>query len=146
MVIKYRDKDWLHEQYFTLGKSCPQISKEFGYKSVTINKWFRKYKFKARKNGLNFKGVKPYNYKGIYKDGNYLGRYDHTHPNSDKYGRILEHRYVMSKKIGRPLNAGEIVHHINGDTHDNRPENLEIFENAGVHLRDGHHKVYGREV
>jgi hypothetical protein len=40
---------------------------------------------------------------------------------------ILEHRYVMSKIIGRDLLPEETVHHINGDGHDNRPENLELF-------------------
>lgn len=59
------------------------------------------------------------------------------HPNArPSDGYIYEHRLVMSQKLGRPLGEEEIVHHINGDTLDNRIENLELIESNGKHISE----------
>ena len=62
----------------------------------------------------------------IIKKGDYLYAKVLGHPNATKHGYVLEHRIVMENYLERLLNKSEIVHQLNGRTHE---VDLAISEN-----------------
>jgi len=69
-----------------------------------------------------------------------LSRVKAVKPNTyRKYHGQHEHRVVAEQKIGRPILPGEHVHHIDGNKHNNHPDNLVVM------TASEHHKLHAKE-
>lgn len=71
--------------------------------------------------------------RSIASNGYVLVRVGINHHLADVRGYAYEHRIVAEGKLGRRLLPGEIVHHINEITTDNRPENIEVVASIAHH-------------
>ncbi len=125
----------LIEQGLTTREIADRLGKSQGVVGDTI--W--KYKLRGELPRGGPTGYLNGSYKGgaiVDKDG-YMKIRFRRHPYSNR-GYVYEHRLVMESKLGRLLNKSEVVHHKNGNTLDNRAENLELFQSNGEHLAIEH--------
>lgn len=65
----------------------------------------------------------------------YLVEHCPEHPACSSNGYVYSHRVVMEKKLGRYLTGTEVVHHIDGDTHNNSLSNLMLLKSNTEHRR-----------
>lgn len=66
---------------------------------------------------------------------------DHPHPSYRKRSGtlyLLEHRWVMEQHLGRYLEPGEVVHHIDGNPLNNALSNLQLFATQSDHISTAH--------
>lgn len=117
-------------------KVCGKVFSIYHRKLFCDKVCANKYKSETYRgeNSFNYKGYKPW----MTVHGYMMVRAV-DHPNADKRGYVREHVLVMEEKIGRYLEDTETVHHMNGIRHDNRPENLELWQGhhgTGIRARD----------
>ena len=78
---------------------------------------------------------------GMWKGKEYQGKdgrwYIYVKANTR---RIRRSRYVAMICLGRELTQVEVVHHMNEDCSDDRPENLYLFPNLSEHMKQHHMK------
>jgi hypothetical protein len=129
------DLDGLRRMYEVEQLTVAQIGAILGVSSKAVNKACKRFGLKMRRRGPKNGPAHP-GWKGgvtIDKDG-YVLRYRPNHPAANSNGYVREHRLVMEAMIGRPLLREEVVHHVDDDPANNRPENLVLFRNNAEHL------------
>ena len=114
-------------------KPCETCGREFRVHLCAEKRGGGKYCSLTCRN-LRYRGAGNPKWRGgrvLDKDGRVMV-YAPNDPHATMFGgtHAYEYRIVAARKIGRPLAANEIVHHIDGDPRNNALENLEVMTQA----------------
>ncbi len=120
------------ERYARDRQAVRALAKENRVSIVTVYNRMDEFGIRRRTGGDATRGTQAREQNPNWKDGTTLR----------KDGYILEyldgkqhfqHRLVMERYLGRPLDRHEVVHHANGNQSNNRIENLELLPTQSAH-------------
>ncbi|KKQ99936.1 MAG: hypothetical protein UT24_C0020G0004 [Candidatus Woesebacteria bacterium GW2011_GWB1_39_12] len=132
---QFLDRDWLFDSYVKEGLSQEKIADLCSVNQTTIRYHLLRLGIPCRKVGSR-KGELCGKWKGgrFKTSQGYIHVLSHGHPltmPSKPY--VPEQVLVVEKSLGRFLQKGEAVHHINEIKDDNRVENLYLFPSESSH-------------
>ena len=108
-------------------KRKPGTRYEIGGRGYVIGKDGRRYPDRRAERSYSWAGGRQPTGHG------YIEVVAYGHPHADERGRVLEHVFIASSVLGRPLPAGTVVHHFDGTRSNNVKTNLVICEDQGYH-------------
>lgn len=134
-VVRTDSKEDMMYLYIEERLSTTEIAKVFDNKisNKTIARRLHKLGITPR----DSKGENNASWRGgikMTKDG-YKLIHQPDHPSCNSQGYVLEHRLVMESVLKRYLKETELVHHINKNRLDNRPENLALMDSNSEHAK-----------
>jgi len=140
--IKKYPKGYLHKGWSPTEEQREKISR--AHKGKTISEEHKKILSAARTGEDRVLKYETFTGRKERVDG-YIAIRNPKHPNSGKYGYMMEHKLVMEKHLCRFLIDNETVHHINKNRSDNRIENLHLFktgrDHSYFHMKERHGKL-----
>ncbi len=145
-------KDWIEKKYLNDHLTLEQIGEELGVSRQAVHYYVKKFgvdvtnaeSFDTTCNACG-KKFRIYRKRYTRSINNFCSQECHTKYLSNgsyvgwRQGQRIA-REIMSKKLGRPLAEGEVVHHIDCDDTNNDPENLMLFASNSEHMAY-HHKL-----
>ena len=136
---RYKDPDWLYEQYVIEGKSMTEIANECDANSGTIWYHMDKHDIESRDRMEAVKDAVRVNYANYHSNNKGYPLWKAS-VGDGKEKVCYVHRLLAVSEYGFDAVMGNDVHHKNGIPWDNRPSNIEPLN------RSDHLKEHGDEI
>ena len=140
---KWRDEEWLRDQYVDKQKSMSEIAREQDCGQHAISEYLEKFGIEKREHGeeiRNYWQTQPAPFYTGEQHGHEFWRFGYDNDQTS----VQHHRLLAVAKCGIDAVKDKVVHHKNGIPWDNREENIEILTIAEHKERHSEEVYSGR--
>jgi len=136
MSRKFISEELVHQMHseYEAGSGTNELGAKYGFKGASVYCAFQRYGLPTRApkeagqiSAAKRSGDKHWRRRNPSDIKSCAYRSQRIVDGDGKVHKRRTHVIVMEQHIGRRLTKDEVVHHINGDKHDNRIENLQLM-------------------